>query len=343
VPGLSGLSIHFQHIDPPKRKRVKIRKAKTLIHPCIWRSRRQSIAARIARGLRTRQTNRICCLNRLVVGTIHVTTPPQANKRIIVVLTLTQSSGIHWLLLPYDPRTSKRLLRFDIILPVDQICYQYSSNVRERVSDEDPDEPAPDEPMTKMRITFEQQPFSWTRDVDNPKRIRCRDVFEAIYNSFNQQLTLGEMWRVPNRGACEDAFRLRSLVLGSSQTERSLGWKRVDVLLHHTFFHGLTTNQEGDWILNLGTPLPFIDLVQSLPSSRRDSSSIASALALDLSLVRGSSRCSLHSTEGGSTESSVAHSSLSITVPVEPFRQQFVRSGPTRRPLGPRPRPRPNR
>ncbi|KAI9572498.1 hypothetical protein HD554DRAFT_1547555 [Boletus coccyginus] len=306
----------------------------------------------------------------------HLQSPNVADKSHLLpeslgVLALTKSSGIHWLLLPHDPRTSKRLLRFDIILPVDQICYQYSSNVRERLLDEDLDEPASDEPMTKMRIIFEQRPFNWTIEVDNPKRIRCRDVFEAIHNSFNQQLALGEMWRVPNREACEDAFRLRNLVLGSSLTEQSLGWKRVDVLLHHTFFHGLTMNPEGDWILNLGAPLPVVNLPHSLPFSRRDSSSTgediecsglpapyevtaspmqdsaskpdSSSDALGLSLTPGSSRCGPHPTEGGSTKSPAAHSSLSITVPVEPPRQQFVRSRPINRPLGPRSRPRQNR
>jgi hypothetical protein len=206
-----------------------------------------------------------------------------------------------------------------------------------------------------MRITFEQQPFTWTIDVDNPTGIRCRDVFKAIYNSFNQQLTLGELWRVPNREACEEAFRVRNIVLRSPQIERSLGWKRVDVLLHHTIFHGLSMNPEGDWVLNLGAPLPVPSLFfsQSLSFSRRNSSSTEEETAespdedtaLDpplparfLALSPTRSRSDSYSTESESAESSATHASLSITIPVMLPRQHIVQSRPIRRPLGPRAR-----
>lgn len=243
----------------------------------------------------------------------------------------TQSLGLHWQLLPYDPRTSKQLLRFDVVLPVDQICYQRSDNVRERLTDQDLDEPASSEPVTKMTITFEQRPFSWTIDVDNPDGIRCRDVFEAIYNTFNQQLTLGELWRVPDRRACEEAFRIRNIVLGSPQIERSLGWKRVDALLHHTIFHGLTMNSKGDWVLNLGAPLPVSNVAQSPPLSRRDSYSTEDS-------ADSSDGYAVQFITTGPTGDSPP--SLGSPLPAHDLtlwpRQQIVRSRPTRRPLGPR-------
>ena len=229
------------------------------------------------------------------------------------------------------------------MFPVDRICYQHSNNVRDQITDEVLDELATSEPTTKMRITFEHQPFSWIIDIDNSKGIRCRDVFEAIYNAFNQQLTLGELWRVPNRGACEEAFRIRNLVLGNPQAEWFLGWKRVDVLLHHTIFHGLTMNPEGDWILNLGAPLPLPNPPQSPPFSRRNSSSTEAEseessdesvhlLPPSTLVPRG-----LCPTEAGSAEHSATQPSSGRVLAALP-RQQSVLSRPSCRPLGPRPR-----
>ncbi|KAF8549330.1 hypothetical protein OG21DRAFT_608301 [Imleria badia] len=229
------------------------------------------------------------------------------------------------------------------MFPVDRICYQYSNNVRDRIPDEDLDGLASNELTTKMRITFEQRPFNWIIDVDNPKGIRCRDVFGAMYDSFNQQLTLEELWRVTNRGACEEAFRIRNLVLGNPQMEWSLGWKRVDVLLHHTIFHGLTMNPEGDLVLNLGAPLPVPNLPRSLSLSRRNSSSTevesgeSSDESVNLSLPATLVPRGLHNTGAGSAETSNTHPSPLIVLEVLP-RQQSVLSRPIRRPLGPRPR-----
>ena len=162
--------------------------------------------------------------------------------------------ALHWQLLPFDLRRSKRLLRFDMAFPVDDIVFQ-DRGCRSRLSDAELDKPAANDTMTKMLITFEQGPFSWEVDVKNAHGIRCRDVFEAIYKTFNEQLTREEQRLVRNRRAVEDAFRLRcKLAPGLPEVERSYGWKRVDVLLHQTVFLGLTQPKScGDWVLNLGT------------------------------------------------------------------------------------------
>ena len=295
---------------------------------------------------------------------------------ILVVADSAQTLGIHWLLLPYDPRTSRDLLRFDVIFPVDQICYQHS-NTRERLPEADLDAPASTAPLTNMTITFEQWPFFWTIDVDQPKGIRCRHVFEAIYNSFNQQLTLGELWRVPDRRTCEEAFRRRITVRGGTQAarERSRGWKRVDVLLHHTLFHGLTMTPDGRWVLHLGAPMPVPtrhpssralacfqlavpDQSLSMEDARGDDAEehkfapipftsikegLSSPSVRDLAPVPAAigGRRDSDSTDAGSTESADTQTSLPIAIsPVLP-RQQIGRSRPTHRPLGPRHRPRP--
>ncbi|KIJ17580.1 hypothetical protein PAXINDRAFT_9526 [Paxillus involutus ATCC 200175] len=165
---------------------------------------------------------------------------------------------LHWKLLPYDLRRSRRLLRFDMAFPVDQINFQDHYG-RTRLTELELNKPAANGTMTKMLITFEQGPFSWEVDVKRAQGIRCRDVFEAIYDTFNEQLTREERRLVPDRHACEEAFRLRcALAAGLPDVERALGWKRVDVLLHRTIFLGLTQAKSGgDWILNLGT-LPIV-------------------------------------------------------------------------------------
>ncbi|KAH0826151.1 hypothetical protein J3R83DRAFT_5565 [Lanmaoa asiatica] len=166
--------------------------------------------------------------------------------------------NLHWQLLPFELRRSKPLLRFDMAFPVDQIVFQGRS-CRTKLSEEQLSKPAANGTMTKMLITFERGPFSWEMDVKNARGICCRDVFEAIYKAFNEQLTLEEKRLVCDRRAVEDAFRLRcKLAPGLPEVERSLGWKRVDVLLHRTIFLGLTQPKSGsDWVLNLGT-LPHV-------------------------------------------------------------------------------------
>ena len=165
---------------------------------------------------------------------------------------------LHWQLLPFDSRRSKRLLRFDMAFPVDDIVFQ-DRGFRTRLSDAELNKPAANGTITKMLVTFEHGPFSWEVDVKNARGIRCRDVFEAIYKTFNEQLTLEERRLVRDRPAVEEAFRLRcKLAPGLPEVERSYGWKRVDVLLHRTVFLGLTQPKSGgDWVLHLGS-LPHI-------------------------------------------------------------------------------------
>ena len=161
---------------------------------------------------------------------------------------------LHWQLRPFDSQRWKRLLRFDIAFPVDEIVFQ-DRGFRTKLSDAELNKPAASGTVTKMLIFFEQGQFSWEVDVNNTHGIRCRDVFQAIYKAFNKQLTLEERRLVRDRRAVEDAFRLRcKLAPGLPEVERSLGWKRVDVLLHRTVFRGLTQPKSGSgWVLNLGT------------------------------------------------------------------------------------------
>ena len=162
---------------------------------------------------------------------------------------------LHWQLLPYDPARSRRLLRFDVALPVDSIRFQGSS-YRTKLSDADLDKPAVDGDLTKMQINFELGPFEWEVHVKNSRGITCRDVFEAVYETFDEQLTRYEIKQIPPHQTKEiaEAFKLRCKVKpGLAEVEFRQGLKRVDVLQHGTIFLGLTQpKMGGDWILNLG-------------------------------------------------------------------------------------------
>lgn len=164
---------------------------------------------------------------------------------------------LHWQLLPYDQRRSRRLLRFDMAFPVDEIVFQ-DRGCRTKLTDAELSKAAANGTMTKMLITFEHGPFSWDMDVKNARGICCRDVFGEIYKTFNEQLTIEEQRMITDRRAVEAAFRLRCKLAFVPEAELSLGLKRVDLLLHQTVFLGLTQPKSGsDWVLNLGT-LPRI-------------------------------------------------------------------------------------
>ncbi|KIJ64578.1 hypothetical protein HYDPIDRAFT_28512 [Hydnomerulius pinastri MD-312] len=164
---------------------------------------------------------------------------------------------LHWQLLPYDQRRSRRRIRFDMAFPVGDICFS-DQGYRTKLANSDLDKPAANGLMTKMLITFEKGPFSWEVDVKRAQGIRCRDVFEAIYDTFNEQLTLEEQRLVPRaeRQSCHQALRLRcKLVPALAEVEYALGLKRVDVMQTQTIFLGLTQPKSGgDWVLNLGPP-----------------------------------------------------------------------------------------
>ncbi|KAG6334237.1 hypothetical protein ID866_4855 [Astraeus odoratus] len=162
---------------------------------------------------------------------------------------------LHWQLLPYDPSKSKHLLRFDTALPVEYIRFQ-EKGYRRKLTDADLDKPAANGQLTKMQIDFKMGPFEWEVHVKNSEGITCGDVFEAIYETFDEQLTPYERKQIPpqHRKECEEAFKLRCQVKpGLAEVELRQGLKRVDVLRHGTIFLGLTQPKSGgDWVLNLG-------------------------------------------------------------------------------------------
>ncbi|KAI6006443.1 hypothetical protein EDC04DRAFT_976922 [Pisolithus marmoratus] len=179
--------------------------------------------------------------------------PPQAGVRRVQIQT--EAFDLHWQLLPIDRSRSKRLLRFDVAFPIDYIRFQESDH-RLKLADSNFDKAAANKPLTKMLINFNLGPFEWEVNVKNARGITCRDVFQAIHETFDEQLTLDEKKRIPPhlRQECEEAFKLRCKVVpGLEEVEFRKGLKRVDVLYHGTIFQGLTKPEsDGDWTLHLG-------------------------------------------------------------------------------------------
>jgi hypothetical protein len=166
---------------------------------------------------------------------------------------------LHWQLLPYDPTRSKRFIHFDISFPTDDIQYrQNSSHGIQHIPlpDADLDKPAADKTLTQMTIQFQHNPFKWDIDVTRNEGIRVHDVFEAIYAAFQEPLTSYEKDLIPyyRYAGYEEAFELRcKLTAENPVVDQRQVWKRVDALLHKTFFLGLAQSKlGGDWRLNVG-------------------------------------------------------------------------------------------
>ncbi|KAJ8583186.1 hypothetical protein M405DRAFT_716835, partial [Rhizopogon salebrosus TDB-379] len=146
---------------------------------------------------------------------------------------------------------------FDITFPIHDIELRQNSShgiQHTPLSDADLDKPATDMNLTEMVIKFQCNPFEWDIDVSRSEGIRVRNVFEAIYAAFQVPLTSDEKDLIPHhrRATYEEACRLRCKLAAEPIVEQSQALKRVDMLLHETFFHGLTQSKsEGDWQLDV--------------------------------------------------------------------------------------------
>jgi len=164
---------------------------------------------------------------------------------------------LHWQLLPYDPTRSKQFIYFDISFPTYKIQYrQNSSHIIQHIPGVNLDKPAADKMLTQMTIKFQHNPFKWDIDVTRNEGIRVYDVFEAIYAAFQEPLTSYEKDLIPHYryAGYEKAIELRcKLTAEDPVDDQRQVWKRVDALLHKTFFLGLTQSKlGGDWRLNVG-------------------------------------------------------------------------------------------
>lgn len=179
--------------------------------------------------------------------------------------------SLHWQLLPHNRLTSRVALSFDIARPIEEIRFQGLPQFSRKVTPTDLDKAASDCSLTSMLITFKGGPFSWEVHVKNALGITCRNVFDAIYDTFNESLTIEEWKMIPRnkQSVYMEAWERRCMVKEKYQFVSVEAWRRyymsqgkraeqyqyprrVDVLEQHTIFQGLTQPKPGgDWVLNL--------------------------------------------------------------------------------------------
>jgi hypothetical protein len=165
---------------------------------------------------------------------------------------------LHWQMLPYDSRMSRKFLRFDISHPPKDTvrdlltgrCWSESDYLKLA------SQPALDEMLIRCENGPRMEP--WNIYVHRKGGIRCLDVFQAIQSSFSTPVEDDEKRRLSRTKslACEKAFRRRcESSAGLALWEERQGMKRVDLLEGRTIFLGLAMSPARDcWLLQLGYP-----------------------------------------------------------------------------------------
>lgn len=167
--------------------------------------------------------------------------------------------NLHWQLLPYNPtmkEIGKLQLRFDITVPVSHMRY-ITSTYPKPLRNADLDKPAADEHLDEMTIECERLP-QWLICIRRRNGIKCRDVFEAIFRTYNAVLLDEECRAIPEKHLAQvkAAFKTRCIESpGLIEYEESMGLRRVDLLKGKTLFLGLTRpTPDSNWVLKLGSP-----------------------------------------------------------------------------------------
>ena len=158
------------------------------------------------------------------------------------------------MLLSFDPQRSKAELSFDIAHEVDEITLE-SKHGRRPLSLLERNKPASNPSLTEMVIHCMELP-EWPVHVARQSGIRCVDVFEAIWATYNVVLTTTE--RSIHQDRVRDIERRRPPSEGTKK-----GVRRRDLLEGKTLFVGLdwmtphSLYPNGCWRLEVGTPFSF--------------------------------------------------------------------------------------
>ncbi|KAI0086948.1 hypothetical protein BDY19DRAFT_995381 [Irpex rosettiformis] len=179
------------------------------------------------------------------------TAPPKSAR--------SESTELHWQLLPYDEIRCRKKLYFDVAMPPDLIRdHTRLPPVALHPSDTDKWATSQDG-LTQMIIKCSLLP-QWDVVVQNDQGVRCRDVFEAIHRSLNLRLTEYEKRSLIHdheRTKVQESFEKRCRdVPMLDHVARREGLLRVDLLKGQRIFMGLTRPPDGGeyWWLHLGLP-----------------------------------------------------------------------------------------
>ncbi|KAH9949812.1 hypothetical protein B0H21DRAFT_67595 [Amylocystis lapponica] len=175
---------------------------------------------------------------------------------------------LHWQLLPYDPRQSKKKIFFDVAYEV-HFIRDHTTTPPVSLNRSEMEKPAAAVPLTEMTIRCPQLRH-WDVHVTRASGVRCVDVYRAIYETFHHTLSPVEReWYLPKDAAglarCEENFQKRCRTSpGLSEFERRQGMRRVDLLEGRRVFMGLRRPRDADdkpdsyWVLELGLPNPRV-------------------------------------------------------------------------------------
>ncbi|KAI0695293.1 hypothetical protein BC835DRAFT_1306059 [Cytidiella melzeri] len=181
------------------------------------------------------------------------TAPPKTAR--------SESTELHWQLLPYDENRCRKKLYFDVAMPPDLIRdHTRMPPIAIHPSDTDKWATFPlQEGLTQLIIKCALLPH-WDIVVQNDQGIKCCDVFQAIHRSLNLRLTEYEKRsyiKEQEKTRVQEAFEKRCRdVPMLDHVARREGLLRVDLLKGQRIFMGLTRPPDGGefWWLHLGLP-----------------------------------------------------------------------------------------
>ena len=166
-------------------------------------------------------------------------------------------ASLHWKLLPFDSRSPRGELQFDLVRKVDEIILVEAGGSRP-LSVLERNKSASEPSLTEMVIHCPELP-DWPVYVARQSGIRCVDVFEAIRDTYNVVLTATE--RSLHQSRVRDIERRRPPTPQGAKR----GLRRRDLLDGKTLFLGLDWKPSdalypgGCWSLNVGFPSTLAD------------------------------------------------------------------------------------
>lgn len=111
-------------------------------------------------------------------------------------------------------------------------------------------------PVKVFRITCGLFPSSsWNIDISNPHGVTVDDVLRGLHQGLRRRISSSEWARIPrqNQSRVAEAFYDRQRHSSDPQYEHSSGVRRIDWLLKHSSFVGLSPSVEQPYTWTLTT------------------------------------------------------------------------------------------
>lgn len=150
-------------------------------------------------------------------------------------------------------------------------CALHVDNLDKPLSPNTLSQPATNPPCLVLHITCDIFPEPWTIQVRRLETITVGDVLRTIHTVLNRRIIQAEWDRIAEKQQKRigDVFDNRCKLSPQREECRANGVLRVDCLLYHTLFAGLSPSpdEDGSFILTLRRPQP-----QSPPQSASSAS-----------------------------------------------------------------------